>query len=95
MIIILLVVIILLSIVFFYLNINFYKQKKIFKVKIEALEQIISEISKERTIQSNQLKISAEFDEKFKAKKEVIGRNIFDLNLHLFDLLSKNDLLRK
>ena len=95
MIIILLVVIILLSIVFFYLNINFYKQKKIFKVKIEALEQIISEISKEHTIQSNQLKISNEFDEYFKGRKAVIGRNVFDLNLYLFDLLSENDLLGK
>lgn len=95
MVIILIAVIVLLGIVILYLNINFYKQKKIFKIKIEALEQIIVEIGREQMIQSDQLKISDEFDVHFKAQKAVIGRNVFDLNLHLFDLLSKNDLLKK
>ncbi|RZK12049.1 MAG: hypothetical protein EOO46_04595 [Flavobacterium sp.] len=95
MIIILIATIVLLSVVIFYLNINFHKQKRVFSIKIKALEEVIVEISKEQMRQSNQLKISDEFDVHFKAQKAVIGRNVFDLNLYLFDLLSKNDLLRK
>lgn len=95
MIIFLLATIALLSVIILYLNADFYQQKKIFKIKIEALEQIILLIKKQQEKGVDQLKISDQFDEQFKAKKEVIGRNIFDLNLHLFDLLSKNDLLKK
>jgi len=95
MIIILLITIVLLSVIIFYLNVNFYRQKKVFRLKIEALQQVIVEISKEQAVQLNQLKISDEFDRHFKARKAVIGRNVFDLNHHLFELLSKNDLLKK
>jgi len=95
MIIILTVTIVLLSVIVFYLNVNFYKQKKMFRLKIEALEQVIVEITNEQVVQLNQLKISDEFDRHFKAQKAVIGRNVYDLNHHLFELLSKNDLLKK
>jgi len=95
MIIILIITIVLLSVIIFYLNVNFYKQKEIFKTKIEALEQVIVEISKEQIVQSNQLKISDEFNEHFKTQKTVIGNDVFDLNYQLFELLSKNDLLKK
>ncbi len=95
MIIILIVTIVLLSVIIFYLNANFYKQKEIFKIKIEVLEQVIVEISKEQIVQSNQLKISDEFNEHFKMQKTVIGNDVFDLNYQLFELLSKNDLLKK
>lgn len=95
MIIILLTIIVLLSAFVLYLNVDFYQQKKMFRIKIESLEQIILLIKEQQEKGVEQLKISDEFDERFKAKKEVIGRNIFDLNLHLFDLLSKNDLLGK
>ena len=95
MIIFLLATIVLLSILILYLNADFYQQKKIFKKKIEALEQIILLIKKQQEKGVDQLKISDEFDEHFKAKKAVIGRNVLDLNLHLFDLLSGNDLLKK
>lgn len=95
MIIILIATIALLSIIIFYLNMNFYKQKKVFKIKIETLEQVIVEISKEQILQSNQLKISDEFNEHFKTQKAIIGNDVFDLNYQLFEILSKNDLLKK
>lgn len=95
MIVILLTVIFMLSIVIAYLCIDFYRGKKTFQKRIDVLEEIIQEISKKQMIQSNQLKLSDDLNENLKKSKNTLSQDIFKLNYELFDILSKNGLLKK
>jgi len=88
-------VILLLCIAIVYLLIDFLNEKKIFKKRIDALEEMILLISKKQILQSNQLKLSDDLNENLKRSKFVLNNTIFDLNYELLDLLSKNDLLKK
>ncbi len=95
MIVILLTVIFILSIVIAYLCVDFYRGKKLFQKKVEVLEEIIQEISKKQKVQSNQLKLSDDLNENLKKSKNTLSQDIFKLNYELFDILSKNGLLKK
>jgi len=88
-------VILLLCIAIVYLLIDFLNEKKIFKKRIDALEEMILLISKKQILQSNQLKLSDDLNENLKRSKFILSNTIFDLNYELLDLLSKNDLLKK
>lgn len=78
-----------------FLNIRFYREKKVFKTRIEALKQIIFEISKKENGQRIQLKLSDEIDSKLKSAKATLSGDIFELNYEMFEILSKNNLLKK
>jgi len=78
-----------------YLNIRFYREKKKFKTRIAVLQQIILEISKTRDGQRTQLKLSDEIDSRLKSAKATLSDDIFGLNYELFEILSKNNLLKK
>ena len=88
-------IIILLCIAIIYLCIDFVRQRKIFRRRIDSLEEIIVRISKKHLIQSDQIKLSDSLSENLKKSKSVLNSSIFDLNYELFDILSKNDLLKK
>jgi len=85
----------LLLIAMVYLNLQFYKEKKAFKIRIEALQFVISEISKEQSGQLNQLSLSEDMERKLKSAKAILSNDIFRLNYELFEILSKNNLLKK
>lgn len=95
MIVILISVIFILSIVIAYLCIDFFRSKKSFQKKILILEEIIQEISKKQLLQSNQLKLSDDLNENLKKSKNTLSQDIFKLNYEMFDILSKNGLLKK
>ena len=78
-----------------YLNVQFYKEKRVFKDSLESLRQIIADSSKKQNGQANQLKLSEALDEKLKSNRAVLSNDIFSLQFELFDILSKNNLLKK
>jgi hypothetical protein len=90
---------ILLSVLFagiiFYLNYKFYMDRKKFQSRIKILEDFILQISKEQLIQNNQLQLSDELRQKLKTINGILSNDIFDLNYELFNILSKNNLLKK
>ena len=91
----LIVVIALLIGIIIYLNFEFYKEKKHFQAKIETMQQFIIEITQKQSGQNNQVKLSDELNEKLKTSNAVLSHDIFGLNYELFDMLSKNNLLKK
>ena len=94
-------IIILTSIIFtlclfvIYIYINAFRQEKNFKNRINALEEVIVEINKKQIKQINQLKLSDDLNKNLKISKTILIKDIFNLNYDLFELLSKNNLLKK
>lgn len=95
MIIFLVAVIVLLLLVIIWLNVAFYKEKKLFRLRINQLQQVITDMSQKQLGQKEQLLLSDELDETLKSSKAVLSEQIFSLNRDLFELLSKNNLLKK
>ncbi|WP_026704125.1 hypothetical protein [Flavobacterium soli] len=95
MIIVLMSLIVVLVSVIIYLILDFYKQKKIFSEKIEVLEEIIFQIRRKRLIQSDQLKLTADFEEHLKSARTILNNDIFKLNYEMLDLLKQKDMLKK
>lgn len=93
MIAILLVIILLLIGAIIYLNIQFYNEKKSFKVKLFALQDIIVEISKKQLGQVEQIKLSQELDATLKSSNNKLNNDIFGLNYDLFEIATKNNLI--
>ena len=77
-----------------YLNFQFFKQKRAFKIKIMALQEVIVEITKTQIGKQEQLQLSEELEKKMKSNRSVLNEAIFGLHYELFDLLSKNKLLK-
>jgi len=78
-----------------YLNLQFYREKRAFRIRIEALQFVISEISKKQSGQIDQIKLSEDMESKLKSAKATLSNDIFGLNYELFEILSKNNLLKK
>ena len=95
MILVLTTIIFLLTISILYLSIDFYRDKKVFKKRILALEEVIFQISKKQIVHSNQLKLSDDLNENLKKSRSTLSDEIFNLNYNLFEILAKNDLLKK
>lgn len=95
MIILLVVTIIVLIGVIIYLNVAFYQEKKVFKVKIQALQRIIAEITAKQSLQQEQLELADQMDQTLKSVKTTLNQNVFGLQYEMFDLLLKNNLLKK
>ena len=95
MIIILIVIIVLLIATIIYLNVLFYKEKKIFQAKLVALQNIIVELGKKQVGQSEQIRLSEELERTLKKGNAILSDDIFGLNYELFTILSKNNLLKK
>jgi len=95
MVFILMSIIVFLLCVIVYLNVVFYQQKEIFRMRLQALRKIIAEIDKKHTDQQGQIRLSDELQQTLKESRAVLSNDIFDLNYELFDLLSKNNLLKK
>jgi hypothetical protein len=93
MIAILLVIILLLIGAIIHLNIQFYNEKKSFKVKLFALQDIIVEISKKQLGQVEQIKLSQELDATLKSSNNKLNNDIFGLNYDLFEIATKNNLI--
>lgn len=91
MVVFLIAVIALLMGVIVYLNIEFYKEKKRFRAKIDAMQAVISEITRKQSGQEGRLQLSDQLNEKLKVSQQTLSRDIFGLNYALFDLLSKNN----
>ncbi|SDJ15279.1 hypothetical protein [Flavobacterium noncentrifugens] len=95
MIVLLIAMIVSLVSVIVFLNVRFYREKKVFKTRIEVLQQIIFEISEKQNGQRIQLRLSDEIDHKLKSAKATLSDDIFGLNYELFEILSKNNRRKK
>jgi len=95
MIIVLIVIIVLLIATIIYLNVLFYKEKKVFQAKLVTLQNIIVELGKKQVGQSEQIKLSEELEKTLKKGNAILSDDIFGLNYELFTILSKNNLLKK
>lgn len=78
-----------------YLNIAFYREKRRFSVKIETMQHAIAEITRKQSGQDSRVKLSEELNEKLRSSQATLSQDIFGLNYQLFDLLSKNNGLKK
>ncbi|AWI24568.1 hypothetical protein [Flavobacterium pallidum] len=94
MIFLLISMILLLFFAMIYLAVYSRREKKKFGEKIAALEEIIVQITRKQLAQSGQLRLSDELNENLKKSRIVLNEDIFKLNYELFDILSKNDLLK-
>jgi len=74
------------------LNIQFYREKKSFKKKMEVLGEIIVQISKDKSGKLNKIKLSEELNGKLKTIHTTLGSDIFELNKELFEILAENKL---
>lgn len=95
MITVLVAVILLLILVIIWLNVSFYKERKLFRSRLAHLQRVIVEVSQKQSGQQEQLQLSDELDEVLKASKSMLSEEIFSLNRDIFELLSKNNLLKK
>ena len=78
----------------FYFNIQFYKDKELFKIKLEILQNSIVEINNKQKSLSNQMKIIDNFDENLKKNKEVLPNALLNFNLELLIILDRNNLIK-
>ena len=95
MVVVLIVIIALLLVVIVYLNMEFYKEKEVFRNKLAALHNLIVEIRKKQSGKKQQIQLSEELDESLKTSKARLNNAVFGLNYELFDILSKNNDLNK
>lgn len=95
MIVLLVITIIVLIGVIIYLNMAFYKEKKVFKIRIQTLQSIIADITAKQTLQQGQLELAGQMDQTLKSVKTTLNQDVFGLQYEMFDLLSKNNLLKK
>lgn len=95
MVVFLVAIIVLLMGVIVFLNIQFYKEKRQFRTKIESMHTLIAEITRRQSGQLHKIKLSDALNEKLKSDNAVLGQEIFGLHYELFDLLSKNNGLQK
>ncbi|MFT3793805.1 hypothetical protein [Flavobacterium sp.] len=95
MVVFLVTVIVLLMGVIVFLNIQFYREKRQFRAKIESMHIFIAEITRRQSGQRHKVQLSDALNEKLKSDNAVLSREIFTLNYELFDLLSKNNGLQK
>lgn len=95
MVVVLIVIIALLLVAIVYLNMEIYKEKKVFRHKLAALHNLIVEIRKKQSGQNQQIQLSKELDESLKTSNATLNNAIFGLNYELFDILSKNNGLNK
>ncbi len=87
------IIILILIIVVIKLNIQFYNEKKNFKIKLYAMQDIIIEISKKQLGQEEQLKLSQELEATLKSNNSILNSAIFGLNYDLFEIATKNNLI--
>ena len=95
MVIVLIIIIAILLLAVVYLNIAFYKEKKDFAGKLEALQNIIVAIRQKQLGQNNQIQLSEDLDKKLKMSNATLSDSIYGLTYELFDILSKNNGLKK
>lgn len=92
MIIILTAIIFILVFVIIKLNIQFYKEKIKFKIKLSKLQGIIIEIGKKQLSQQEQIKLSNDLETILKSSSTKLNNDIFELNYDLFVIATKNNL---
>ena len=73
-----------------YLNIEFYKEKKRFRAKIEAMQHVIREITNKQLGQQGKLRLSDELNQSLRSSQHTLSQDIFGLNYALFDMLKNN-----
>lgn len=95
MVLLLILVLLLLMAAVVYLHLEFHREQKVFKKRLEALEQIIGESLKKQGGQLDRIKLSEELNASLKQHNAALSHDLFGLHYELFDMLSKNNLLKK
>lgn len=89
------VIILLLLLVIVHLNVCFYKEKKDFELKLAALQEVVVVLTKAQAEKQEEIQLSEELNDSIKGRNGILNQAIFGLNFELFDILSKNNLLKK
>lgn len=71
----------------FYINIQFYRNKKEYQKKIAFLEDIILDLSNNYEKQNQKIKISEDVKAKLELSNESLSNLIYNLNTALFEEL--------
>lgn len=90
MVVFLVAVIVVLIGVIIHLNLEFWKEKKRFRIKIDAMQQVIADITRKQSGQNNRVKLSDELNATLKSSQQILSQDIFGLNYELFDMLKNN-----
>ena len=77
-----------------FLNIQLYREKKIFDKNCRNAAARIFDNSYKQVEQLEQIKLSEELDKSLKVSKNTLSEDISKLNYELFDILAKNNLLK-
>lgn len=81
-----LIVLLFLALVLYLVN-KIQTDKAHYKAKIKVLEDFIVHISKEQTVQNNQLLLSDELKQQLKIINSALNKEVFELNYQLFEEL--------
>jgi predicted PurR-regulated permease PerM len=82
------------SLVVFYLNQQFVREQKGFEQRMEALQKNIVELNQQSILQNHKIQLTEELDKTLQTSKSKLGTMTFNLYEELFELLSKNNLLK-
>lgn len=77
-----------------YINQQFSREQKSFEIRMKALQQSIVELNQQSMLQNHKIQLIDELEKTLHASKSKLGSMIFNLNQELFELLSKNNLLK-
>ncbi len=91
-IILILIVFIFATIIIFLLH-EHKKQEKRFKQKLLDFHEIILKISMKQNTQKQQIELATALQKSLKAKNNLLGNQIYDLNYSLFEVLSEHKLI--
>lgn len=78
-----------------WLNIAFYHDKKKFNAELQTHRQMISDINKKQSAESDKVKLATDIDKSLNKANYTLFTKVFALNFELFEILSKNNFLKK
>lgn len=76
------------------MNQQFIREQKSFEERMKALQQSIVELNQQSILQNHKIQLTEELEKTLKTSKSDLGSMIFNLYDELFELLSKNNLLK-
>jgi len=80
--------------VMLYINQQFSREQKSFEKRMKVLQQSIVELNQQSILQNHKIQLTEELEKTLQTNKSKLGTMIFNLYDELFELLSKNNLLK-
>lgn len=76
------------------MNQQFIREQKSFEKRMKVLQQSIVELNQQSILQNHKIQLTDELEKNLQTNKSKLGTMIFNLYDELFELLSKNNLLK-